>query len=194
MNLIRKILLGIGMLTGLIIIGTIIYALPAMVTLPSGPRSGIEELTIADAAKQIREDYPKGWQQIERARQLVGERMDYCYQNAYDSYEKAFTRGLGFCQQEAHALAAILRELGYDAWVVQSVKTRFEDGNILGHSWVRVSWNGITKDIDPELYDPETGALLFEPLGQVTEFSTFFRIFSGWGSAAVNAHRYYFSE
>jgi len=190
----RKILVGIAILLGVIIIGTILYAVPAMTTLPSGPREGIEMLTITQAAVQIRQDYSRGWPQIEEARKLVGKRMKYCYRNAYNSYDKAFTRGLGFCQQEAFALAALLNELGYKAWVVQAMRTRFEDGYIFGHAWVRISYNGVIKDIDPDLYNPETGELLFEPLSPVTGYSRFFRILTGWGSAAVNAHRFYFSD
>ena len=37
-----------------ILIGVPLYAVPATLTLPAGPRSGVEELTIQQAAAQLR--------------------------------------------------------------------------------------------------------------------------------------------
>jgi len=45
--------------------------------------------------------------------------------------------------------------------------------------------------IDPVYYDAEKQQITFSPLSEVTGFSTFFRLLAGWGSATINAHRYY---
>jgi len=170
-----------------------IYAIPAMISLPGGIRPGLNELTIKEAANLLNNTDLHGLDLIEEARLMVNERMAYCRRNSYDSYQKAFKRGYGFCQQQAFALAEILQELNFEAVPVQAMQTRFPDGNIGGHSWVRVRLNGRDFFIDPIFYDSEKHEVTFTPLSNVTGFSKFFRILSGWGSATINAHRYYTS-
>jgi hypothetical protein len=47
------------------------------------------------------------------------------------------------CQQEAFALAGLLRKLGFDAWPVHSEHCDFPDIKDTGNAWVRVSyWGG----------------------------------------------------
>lgn len=168
-----------------------LYAIPAMISLPGGIRPGLEEQTIKETVHLLDIADLDGLELIEEARSLVGKRVAYCRRNSYDSYQKAFKRGYGFCQQQAFALAEILQGLNFEAVPVQAMQTRFPDGNIGGHSWVRVRLNGKDFFIDPIFYDSEKHEVTFTPLSEVTEFSTFFRILSGWGSATINAHRYY---
>jgi len=186
-----KIFSYLGISFAIIFIIYTLYAIPAMISLPGGIRAGLEEQTIEEAVKALEKKDLEGLDLIEEARSLVGKRMSYCRRNSYESYEKAFKRGYGFCQQQAFALSAILEELNFEAIPVQSMRTMFPDGNIGGHSWVQVKINEEYLFIDPIFYDADKHEITFAPLSEVTEFSAFFRILSGWGSATINAHRYY---
>ena len=174
-----------------IIIGVILYALPATLSLGRGRRPGITPLTLQEAAQQLRSSGQSGAVLVEAARSLVGERMQYCRRNSFDLYPRAFERGYGYCQQSAYALAALLKELGYSAKVVTAFRNNFPGKGVGGHAWVRVEMERRTQDIDPHHYNPATGQLTFTPLTRVFEYTPFFRYFAGWGSTAVNAHRYY---
>lgn len=192
-QMIQKIVTYIAISIAIIFTIYTLYAIPAMISLPEGIRPGLNELTIKEAANTLNSMGLDNLELIEEARLLVNERMVYCRRNSYDSYQKAFKRGYGFCQQQAFALAEILQKLNFDAVPVQAMQTRFPDGNIGGHAWVRVRLNGQEFFIDPIFYDSEKHKVTFTPLSEVTEFSEFFRILSGWGSATINAHRYYTS-
>ena len=91
-----------------IILGVILYALPATFSLGGGRRPGIKPLKIQEAAQQLRAGGQSGPALVEAARTLVGERMQYCRRNSFDLYPRAFERGYGYCQQSAYALAALL--------------------------------------------------------------------------------------
>ena len=182
-----------GITSIVIIVIYTIYALPAIISLPGGIRPGLESKTIEEAVLDLKNTGLSDRDLIEEARSLVGERMAYCRRNSYDSYKKAFRRGYGFCQQQAFALAYILRESGFEAIPVQAIRTRFPDGNIGGHSWVMVKLGKEEIYIDPIFYDPIGQKITFIPQSKVTGFSTIFRFLSGWGSATINANRYYSS-
>ena len=175
----------------LLIVGAMLYALPATLSLPRGPRPGVEKLTLEAATVRLRTSGLEGWQLVEAARRLVGERMAYCRRNSFDSYRKAFRRGYGYCQQQAYALRHLLRALGFEADVVQALRNRFPDGEVSGHAWVRVVYRGQSRDVDPRHQDPEDGSLQFDSLSPVTRMAFAFRLFSGWGCTAANAYRYY---
>jgi len=185
---------GLALVVGFIlsmVVGLVLFALPATFSLPRGQRPGVEPLTIAQAAGRLRQTGCSGAALVEAARKLVGERMQYCRRNSFNLYGRAFERGYGYCQQSAYALASLLKELGFDARVVTAVRNEFPGPRITGHAWVRVVVDGQTRDIDPLFYDPVSGKLAFIPVTKVFEYTTFFRFFAGWGSAAVNAYRYY---
>jgi transglutaminase-like putative cysteine protease len=184
-----KVALG---LIGAILAGTFLYVLPATRSLARGRRPGLEDLTIEEAAVRLRQSGVQGWDLVEEARLLVGDRMAYSRRNGFDSYKTAFRRGYGYCEQKAFALAGLLQQLGFDARPVHSRRNLFPDRDApTGHAWVRVSYNGQTREIDPEYQDPATGEFLFEPLGEAREYSLAFRVLARWGSTIVNAHRYY---
>jgi transglutaminase-like putative cysteine protease len=186
--MIAKILLG-GIIV--ILIGVPLYAVPATVTLPPGPRPGVEELTIEQASQKLKETGLRDWELVEKARAMVAERMQYSRRNSFDLAEKAFTRGYGYCQQHSFALASLLNQLGFEAKVVHAFQNRFQDGTVTAHSWVRVKVDDETRDVDSLFYDTQAGMLAFTPLSKVLDYSPAFRLFAGWGSTAVNAHRYY---
>lgn len=174
-----------------IMIGVPLYAIPATLSLPSGPRSGIEELTIEQAAHSLKESGKTGWELAEAARALIAERMVYSRRNSFDPAGRAFERGYGYCIQHAYALTALLSELGFEAKVVQAFRNRSPDGEVTSHAWVIVKMNGETRHIDSLFYDEKVGELAFIPLSKVTDISPAFKAFTFWGGTAVNAHRYY---
>ena len=179
-------------LVGVLISGPLLYVLPASLSLPRGRRPGLEDLTLDQAAVQLRQSGAEGWSIVEQARLLVGERMAYCRRNGFDSYNKAFRRGYGYCEQSALALAHLLRLLGFDARPVHSERNRFPGRDTpTGHAWVRVFYSGEGRDVDPHYQNPATGEVLFEPGEDVREYSPAFRIIARWGSPIANAHRYY---
>ena len=182
--------------TSLIILMTILvtvplYALPATLTLPAGPRPGLEELTIQGAAQQLRDTSNTGWELVEAARALVADRMQYSRRNSFDSSERAFERGYGYCTQHSYALQHLLAELGFEAKVVQAFQNRFPDGEVASHSWVSVTVDDETRHIDSLFYKEDAGELDFTPLSEVSEISPAFKLVAFWGGTAVNAHRYY---
>lgn len=168
-----------------------LYALPAMLTLPVGRRPGLTPLTIPQAAELLKASGKTGWDLVEAARLLVAERMAYCRRNSFDRYQRAFERGYGYCQQHAFALADLLTRLGFEARVVNALSNRFPNGAVGGHAWVNVSIDGQNSDVDSLWYDRQVGRLDFVSLTNVFEITPLFRLFAGWGSAVVNAHRYY---
>jgi transglutaminase-like putative cysteine protease len=174
-----------------IILGLPLYALPATLSLPRGLRPGLKRLTISQAARQLRGMGKTGWSLVEAARALVTERMHYCRRNSFDPAAKAFERGYGYCQQQSYALADILTELGFEAKVVGAFRNRLPGGRVGGHAWVSVTLDGETRDVDSLHYSARARKITFTPLTEVFNYTPVSRVFFGWGSAAVNAHRYY---
>ena len=171
--------------------GVPLYALPATLTLPPGPRPGIEETTIEEAALQLKASGKSGWDLVEAARALVAERMAYSRRNSFDSADRAFERGYGYCTQHAYALSHLLAELGFEAKVVQAFQNRFSDGEVTAHAWVSVNINDENRQIDSLFYDEQKSELDFTPLSKVTDITPAFKLVAFWGGTAVNAHRYY---
>lgn len=173
-------------------VGVPLFGLPATLSLPRGQRRGVSKLTIEQAAQQLRSNGDVvGWDRVEAARALVGQRMQYSRRNSFDSAERAFERGYGYCMQHAYALARLLQELGFEAQVVQAFQNRFADGKVTSHAWVRVTLGGEIRDIDPLFWDSDAGQATFTPLSPVTAISPTFKAFTWWGAPAVNAYRYY---
>lgn len=170
----------------------LILAVPATLSLPPGIRPGLEKLTVAEAAKKLKETGYQGWDLVKEATLLVHERIQYSRRNSFDNYERAFERGYGYCQQTAYALKSLLRELGFRTRVVQSFHNRFPNGAVGSHAWVEVTFNGQSKYFDG-VFTGEDGNPTFTILGKVYPYTWWFRILAGWGSIPVNAIRYYIS-
>ena len=191
MLIVVYILISIMLVIFLLFVCWMIFAIPAAISLPHGIRDGLDDITIDEAVQMLKEKNITGYFLIEEARKLIVTRMQYCRRNSFDRYKTAFRRGHGYCHQQAFALCYILNHLGFDAKVVHAFRNKFPDGRVTGHAWIRVSYNGITKDIDATDVDLTTEKLTFKSLTKVKEYSTLFRYFAGWGSIGVNAWRYY---
>ena len=174
-----------------IMVGIPLYALPAILSLPRGPRPGVERLTISQAAQQLRATGKTGWLLVEAARALVAERMQYSRRNTFDTPARAFERGYGYCHQQAFALVDLLTQLGFEAQAVHAFQNRFPDGNVTSHAWVNVTMDNETRYVDSLYYDAQAGEITFVPLSKVRAYTPFFKLLTTWGGTAVNAHRYY---
>jgi hypothetical protein len=186
-----NIMIGIVGFLLTVLVGVPLFALPATISLGWRTRPGLPHRTIAQEADQLRESGETGWTLVEAVRALVEGRMAYCRRNSFDAAPRAFARGYGYCQQQAHALAGILNRLGFTTKVVGAFRNKFPDGVIGGHAWVQVTYAGETRDIDSLFYDQGAGEITFTPLSRVFDYTPAFRFFAGWGSSAVNAYRYY---
>ena len=186
-----NIMIGIVGLLFTILVGVPLFALPATISLGWRTRPGLTHRTIEQEAGQLRESGGTGWTLIEAARASVESRMAYCRRNNFDPASRAFERGYGYCQQQSYALADILTRLGFRAKVVGALRNKFPDGVIGGHAWVQVTYAGETREVDSLFYDQRTAEITFTPLSRVFDYTPVFRVFAGWGSAAVNAYRYY---
>ena len=176
-----------------ILIGVPLYAVPATLSLPPGPRPGLEELTIEQAAQELNDTGMTDWELVDAARAMVAERMQYSRRNSFDPAGRAFERGYGYCTQHAYALASLLTKLGFEAKVVQAFRNRFPDGEVTAHAWVSVSVNDESRYIDSLFYDEQASDLDFTPVSEVMEIGPAFKLIAFWGGTAVNAHRYYVS-
>ena len=175
----------------IIAVGVPMYAVPATLSLRPGPRSGIKELSIDEATLLLSSSDETGWDLVESARALVAERMAYSRRNSFDSPDRAFERGYGYCMQHAYALSYILERLGFETKVVQAFQNRFSNGEVSSHAWVIVKIDGEIRHIDSLFYDEQAGELDFTPLSEITNIPTVFKYFTFWGGPAINAHRYY---
>jgi transglutaminase-like putative cysteine protease len=95
--------------------GLAFYAVPAIFSLSKGIRPGLEELTLNQALRQLRDTGKSGWELVEGARDLVAERMQYSRRNSFDSDARAFERGYGLCTQQAYVLVDLLKRLGFES-------------------------------------------------------------------------------
>ncbi|MEK7256504.1 MAG: transglutaminase domain-containing protein [Bacteroidota bacterium] len=187
MNLLFYLLFSVA---GLILL-LILIAIPATLALPGGLRPGIENQTIEQAASQLRGSGKQGWDLVKAAVLLVHRRMQYCRRNSFDSPEKAFRRGYGYCQQQAFALKKLLNLLGFQAIVVHAFNNRFPGGKRGNHAWVQVTYAGETRDFCSIFLHPESGEPDFQPGKKIWKYNAVFRLLAGWGSAAINSLRYF---
>lgn len=178
----------------LVIVGSVVYSLPATLSLKRGLREGIEDLSIDKALENLTQSKRKGWELIEETRKLVDNRMQYCRRNSFDSYKTAFKRGYGYCQQRAFALSYLLNHLGFASQVVYALRNRFPDGRIESHAWIKLMNRDIPKYLDPTYMQSSADEIIFLPLTKVKEYTAFSRLFAGWGSIVINAYRYYKRE
>ncbi|NIS83301.1 MAG: hypothetical protein GTO14_24585 [Anaerolineales bacterium] len=175
----------------IVLVGVPLYAFPATLSLPPGPRPGLDRMTISQAAGQLRTSGKADMALVEAARVLVESRMVYSRRNSFDSYGTAFERGYGYCSQHANALADLLTQLDFDAKVVHAFRNRFPDGTVTSHAWVQVLVDDEIRYVDSLFYDASVAEITFVPLSEVQEVSVALRLLESWGAPSVNAHRFY---
>lgn len=155
-------------------------------------------MTIEDAIKQCRDSELKGWDLVSYAQKLVSANMKYSYSNSFNTPQKAFKKGKGYCWHQSGSLNIILNKLNFESRLVYAVKNlipnKIFDGLLIkshysGHVWCRVRIDGIEKDVCPGNLDNKPGTIHFRPISEIKEWNSWISFWSYFGSAIVNFKR-----
>lgn len=126
-----------------------------------------------DAVAVCRDSGLAGWDLVEFAQQLVHRKFTrYSILSVWESPGWAFKNSRGYCNQYNTALWWLLRELGFDAERVFATRVR-QDINPwwrMGHTWVRVTIDGLTLDVCASMLDNRPGRVQFIPVTDVQPF------------------------
>jgi hypothetical protein len=145
--------------------------LPGGLRLSRYRRTSLDGVTnMNDAVKVCRRSGLQGWELVTFAQQLVARKFAiYSTLNLWDPPGRAFIYGMGYCTQYNLALRQILRRLGFQTAAVFALKARFFDNEewTMGHTWLRVTIDGETRDVCSGRVDNEAGKVHFVPLSAV---------------------------
>lgn len=139
--------------------------------------------SIAECAARCRATGATGWELVEHAQQLVWQQYRWHSQlHVWAGIEGSFSRRQGSPAQINTALARVLRELGFRARVVHAARVRRSRSVPwwrTGHVWLRVSHDGVTRDVCATRSDHQPGRVSFDavtrvlPMRPVTYWATF---------------------
>lgn len=133
-----------------------------------GAVSGV--VTMKDGVEACRQSGLRGWELVTFAQQLTAKKFaTYATLNLWDPPGRAFIYGTGYCTQYNLALGQLLRRLGFEVTAVFALKARFFDNPdwSMGHTWLRVTVDGETRDVCAGRADNEAGKVHFVPLSAV---------------------------
>ena len=105
--------------------------------------------SLRDAIHNCRQTGLSGWSLVAHTQQLVARKLAiYSALNLWDPPGHAFVVGMGYCTQYNLALRSLLEHLGFDVQTVFSLKVKMLDGEAwnMGHTWLRVTIGGETRD------------------------------------------------
>ena len=154
---------------------------------------------MAEAAAECRAANLAGWELVEYATRMVSAQFStYSVLHPWESPETAFRHGRGFCTQYNGALAIILQNLGFQAWLVYATRVRFDDRPdwAFGHTWVRVRVASEVRDVCARSAANSAGRVHFVPRGRVRELDWTTHLLTTVGSfgtalAAIAAARFH---
>ncbi len=145
--------------------------------LPAEPRSTVDGVTtVADAVAAGRASGLTGLELVAFAQRLTARKMRYSRRNPWDSWERCFDRGQGYCVQKGMALKLILDRLGVASVPVQAARCAFpadvvhgvrEPARVSGHLWLRVRVDGTDWDVCPGSFSNRPGRVHFKVLSRV---------------------------
>lgn len=152
-------------------------ALGAMLMLPGAARlSGRQRtsldgiVTIQDAIDACRGSGLCSWDLVAYAQRLVARKFSvYTVWNLWDTPARAFAFGMGYCTQYNLALKEILEGLAFEVQAVSSRQVAVFDKPdwTLGHTWLRVQLDGVTRDVCAGRVENAPGRMGFTPLKPV---------------------------
>jgi hypothetical protein len=152
-------------------VGTAVLMLPGARRLPKYGRTELDGIVnINDAVAACRRSGLQDWELVAYAQQLVARKFSiYSTLNLWDPPGRAFIYGAGYCTQYNLALKRLLDRLGQQTEAVFAVKTRIFDNPdwAMGHTWLRVTINGETRDVCAGRVSNTPGHVNFTPLSQV---------------------------
>jgi hypothetical protein len=172
--------------------------IPGLLLLPGETITAVEGVrTINDAVWVCRSTGLSNWDLVEYAQKLTARKFTYSRRNSWESAERAFARGLGYCVQQALALKKIYDELGIESKIVHG-KGEFpestihgvrEPGGCFNHAWLEVTASGLSKYVCPGNVKNEPGKLDFKIAGKVRPYTGLLHFFTFSGAVLVNAVR-----
>ena len=182
----------------LITVFAFVYSVPSMARAAGEPPAVTDgSSTIDDATAHCRESGLTGWDLVEYAQRLTADRFRYSRRNPWDSPRRAFSRGKGYCLQQARALKRMLDALDIESRIVMG-SGRFPPAIIDGtlepasagrHAWLRVTVAGDVKDVCPGHPDNRPGNVHFTVTSPVRTLGAWMVPFAHVGSIIVNSYR-----
>lgn len=147
----------------------VLLAAPAVVTAPapSGARRGGP----SDLVGRLRASGLLGWDLVDEATAAVHRAYaQHSLWHLWDTPGASLRHGHGWSAQYNQALAEVLRELGLDVQVVHAARVRGLGRNPwwqAGHTWLRVTIDGRTRDVCAGRAGNRAGQVGFTPTSEV---------------------------
>lgn len=159
--------------------------LPAALRLPYYRRTTVDGITTIDEAVVLcQRSGLEGWALVHFAQKLTAKKFAvYSALNLWDMPSRAFAHGMGYCTQYNLALKQILDRLGFQTTAVFALKTRIFDNDAwdMGHTWLRVTIDGETRDVCAGRVANQPGNVHFVALSQVHNGRFLILLFSHLG-------------
>lgn len=197
--MLRKMALALIGVMGVTSLALYLLTLPLLRRLPKQSRVSMDGITtIDDAVEACRRTQLQGWQLVAYAQNLVARKFTYSRLNTWDTPERAFERGMGYCEQQALALKQIYDRLGITVRPVFSLNCKFpaqviDDvpwaGGITGHAWLRVRIGDEERDACPSSVENRPSVTNFEIPSNVWNWQPWMRPFTHLGSSIENIRR-----
>lgn len=194
---------ALGMLTGVGIAGAAglwLATRPLSAQAPAEDRTMDGTVTtVEDAVRVSHQTGLTGWALVDFAQHLVARKFTHSRLNPWDSPERAFQRGLGYCQQQALALQQVMERLGIAsrpvfatrcAFPAQVVDGLLEPPRVSGHVWLRVTVDGEERDVCPGNDENSPGVTHFRVESAVRTLHPLLRPFTHVASVAENVRRH----
>jgi hypothetical protein len=147
--------------------------------------------TVEDAVALCQRAGLSGWDLVVYAQRLVYRKFThYSCRNLWDTPSSAFRRGMGYCTQYNLALKEILDRLNFETQALFSRRVCVDNDPAwtMGHTWLRVTIDGETRDVCAGHIDNRPGQINFAPLAPVWPGNRFVLLlihlgmigFAGW--------------
>jgi hypothetical protein len=163
-----------------------------------GPKRLEGIASMRDAIEAGRSSGLAGLELAAWAQGVAARRFEYSRRNPWDSPERCFERGYGYCIQQARALKLLYDGLGIESRIVQAFRCSFppkaihgkpSPALVSGHAWLRARIGGRDYDICAGDIHNEPGRVHFRIISRVRPMSRFGLPFWNILSVAENARR-----
>lgn len=152
--------------------------MPGALRLSNYKKSTVNGVTTLDEAViACQKSGLSGWELVAYAQQLVARKFaTYSTRNLWDPPARAFAYGMGYCTQYNLALKQLLERLGIETRAVFSQRVKIFDVPdwTMGHTWLRVTFDGKTLDVCAGRKSNTPGHNHFEPMTPVRQGNPLF--------------------
>nr|WP_203569152.1 hypothetical protein [Aestuariimicrobium ganziense] len=159
---------SLGVIAGLAAAPVVLKAPPAVPAQPGEPT------TLDEVVGRCRDSRLAGWDLVGLAQQLVHDRYThYSAWHLWQSPQQSFANGRGLSNQYNSALAQVLEELGFEVRRVHAARVRLERAPWWhsGHTWLKVTHEGRTRDVCASRPSTAPGRVAFVPVTPVRPFT-----------------------